>query len=64
MNCSKCLMLEERSYLSVDVKGARFLVQVYVGNAGDLACLLNVGPMGADGQAHQVVPHSKLLVKP
>lgn len=52
------------TYLSVDVKGTRLLVQVYVGDAGDLARLLDVGAVRADGQAHQVVPHGKLLVEP
>lgn len=46
------------------MKGARLLVQVDVGDTRDLARLLDVGPMSADGQAHQVVTHCKLLVKP
>jgi len=54
----------ETSYLSVYVEGARLLVQVYVGDPGDFAGLLNVGPVGPDGQTHEVVPNGKLFMKP
>lgn len=40
------------TYLSVYVKGARLLVQVYVGDSRDFTRLLNVGPMSPNGQTH------------
>lgn len=61
---SKLVILVELSYLSIYVKGARLLVQVYVSDARDFTCLLNVGPVSPDGQTHEVIPHRKLLVKP
>lgn len=51
-------------YLSVDVKGARLLVQVDVGDSGNFAGLLDVGSVCTDGQTHQIVAHHKLLVEP
>ncbi len=54
----------EPSYLSIYVKGARLLVQVYVGDSRDFTCLLDVGPVSPDGKTHQVVPNCKLFMKP
>lgn len=50
-------------YLSVYVKGAGLLVQVYVCDPGDFSGLLDVGPMSPNGQAHQVFPDGELFVE-
>lgn len=52
------------TYLSIDVKGARLLVQVDVGDSRNFASLLDVGSVCTDGQTHQVVAHNELLVEP
>lgn len=51
------------SYLSIYVEGAGLLVQIYIRDSRDLTGLLYVGPMSANGQAHQVLPDSKLFME-
>ncbi len=58
------LSIPVHSYLSVYVKGARLLIQVYVCDSRDFTGLLDVGPVSADGQTHQVIPNCKLFMKP
>ncbi len=51
-------------HLSGDVEGARRLLEVDVGDAVDLARVLDVLPVRADGQAHQVGPDGEALREP
>lgn len=55
--------LPETPYLSVNLKGARFLVQLNGGDTRDLPSLLDVAAMAADGQAHQIWSHYKLFLE-
>lgn len=50
-------------YLSINPEGASLLIQLNGSDAGHFPCLLDVGAMAADGQAHQVWPHHKLFLE-
>lgn len=58
-----CLHRHTQPYLSIYPKSARLLIQLNGSDAWNLACLLDVAAVAANGQAHQVRPHHKLLLE-
>lgn len=50
-------------YLSVDPESASLLIQLNGGDTWNFPCLLDVAAMAADGQAHQIGSHHKLLLE-
>lgn len=54
----------DRSHLPADLERARELLQLDVGDAGNLARLLDIGAVRADGQSHQVLAYVELIRVP
>ena len=48
-------------YLSMHSEGTGVLIKVYAKNTINLACILDIGSMCTDGQAHQVLAYTELL---
>ncbi len=50
-------------YLSINPEGACLLIQLDGCDTWNFPCLLDVAAMAADGQAHQIRPHHKLILE-
>lgn len=50
------------AYLSVDPEGTALLLQLDGRDTRHLPRLLDVGTVGTDGEAHQILPHPHLLL--
>ncbi len=56
-------MHRKLTHLSVNPEGSRLLVQLNGGHSRHLSGLLNVTAVASDGETHEVISHSKLVLK-
>lgn len=55
--------LHTTAYLSINPERASLLIQLYGSDTCNFPCLLDVAAMTANGQAHQICSHYKLLLE-